>query len=193
VEENPPPAEPARPSASSHVAAVAPSPASPGLDPAVAEPKGPPTTHRPVAVVGPRWVPLVPGGEGIPPGMTGRSGAVLMAATRADGTAHLPPRPTEADGDLRSALVSCIEALVPQLEAGWSSCREHPSCRAVQEASGVLWGSDTPSSEPPRPAGPGEPGIAPASGSSPTGAEETFGPGEHLPVMTRNRPSEAGP
>lgn len=86
-----------------------------------------------------QWVPLVPGARSIPVGITARSGAMMMVAARADPPTP-GPRPVATEVEVRAALVSCLEALVPALEPGWSDCTEHPSCRAVQEAAAVLWG-----------------------------------------------------
>jgi hypothetical protein len=86
-----------------------------------------------------RWVPLVAGARAFPVGVNARSGAMMMIATRAEPAARDPSPPTTEIG-VRTALVSCVEALLPVLEPGWSDCQEHPSCRAVQEAAAVLWG-----------------------------------------------------
>lgn len=85
-------------------------------------------------------MPLIPGARAIPSDVSARSGAFLMAATRDDPSVRPSVRPNEPDLDVRSALISCLEALTPYLEPGWSHCAEHPSCLAVQEASRALWG-----------------------------------------------------
>jgi len=88
-----------------------------------------------------RWVPLVPGAGSFPVGMSARSGALMMVAARAEpGIPSAPASPPTSEIGVRTALVSCVEALLPVLEPGWSECQEHPSCRAVQEAAAVLWG-----------------------------------------------------
>lgn len=87
-----------------------------------------------------RWVPLIPGAQAIPTGVSTRSGAFLMAATRDELGLRSAPRAVEPDLDVRSALVTCLEALAPYLEPGWSHCQEHAGCLAVQEASRALWG-----------------------------------------------------
>ncbi|MGB6500231.1 MAG: hypothetical protein WBG19_02360 [Thermoplasmata archaeon] len=109
--------------------------------PAPGEPTLGGAPHPAAVAVASRWVPLIPGADGIPGGVSTRSGAFLMAATRIEpGRPATPPR-AEPDLNLRSALISCLEAIAPTLEPGWTHCEEHPACRAVQEASVVLWGS----------------------------------------------------
>ena len=115
-----------------------------------------------------RWVPLVPAtssGE-----WSSRSGAFLMLATRADdptpdeSVVPPPPLPPTPPGlEVRTALVSCLEAILPELEPGWSHCAEHARCRAVQEASAVLWGSAVSS----------VPAVGPDDGRSPALAGRT--------------------
>lgn len=118
-------------------------------DPLDATPKNPPglVGGLPAHPLAPspesRWVPLIPGGQSIPSGLSARSGAFLMTATRPEPGPRPVAHPTPPELEIRSALISCLEALVPTLEPGWSHCREHPGCRAVQEASGVLWGAES--------------------------------------------------
>ena len=147
-----------------------------------------------------RWVPLVPATSDVE--WSSRSGAFLMLATRADppvgpgGTS--PPLPAAvadaAPRELRPALVSCLEAILPELEPGWSHCTEHARCRAVQEATTALWGP-----------GPGasassgaQPEMAPAevAGRRPTPpTPNETGPlaGGAAELMSPETPSQAGP
>lgn len=144
-----------------------------------------------------RWVPLVPETSDVE--WTSRSGAFLMLATRADeptaeapiGPPALPPGPPPGM-DVRTALVSCLEAILPELEPGWSHCGEHPRCRAVQQASEVLWGSvgTAPTATAP---GADVPGIGERLPVGPSGPAATLSPEGNLELMSRAAPSRAGP
>jgi hypothetical protein len=150
------------------------------------------------AVVESRWIPLVPGAHSFPSGVSTRSGAFLMAATRVEPGLSSAPRAGELDFDLRSALISCLEAIAPALEPGWSTCHEHLACRAVQEASGVLWGTGAPAaSASSPPTGPPSPPLGPRPVADPANLptpddESAPRPGNPL-VMSPPAPSGARP
>lgn len=183
----PPPPEPASVRDPTTTRVIPPAP--PAIGP-VAAPTGPATPSTPA--VAPRWVPLVPGAESIPSGLSTRSGAVLMAATRIDPAARAPAHAAEGDLDLRSALLGCLEALAPHLEPGWSHCQEHAFCRAVQEATIALWGNvrgpgpNPPSGSPVAPAIEEPPSEFPGPGA----ARETTGT---PPRLAGDDSREAGP
>jgi hypothetical protein len=149
---------------------------------------GHPEPQRPVVlehpVTDPRWVPLIPGAQGT---ATSRSGAFLIPAHEDPPTVSPLTRALETDLDLRSALLTCLEALTPQLEPGWSHCQEHASCRAVQEATGVLWRKATEAASPAN--GSTAEGSAPTDGSP----DSIRGPGANGPVINSEAPPGEGP
>jgi len=182
----PPDSSVARDPATTRVVPPAPPAIGPTASPA-AVPAAPPGPG-----VAPRWVPLVPGAESIPTGLSTRSGAVLMAATRADPTVRAPTRAVEGDLGLRSALLGCLEALAPHLEPGWSHCQEHAFCRAVQEATVALWGNVR-GPGPTPPSGTSDAPVGGARPSDPSGAEGPADPSANPPLLTRDGSRLAGP
>ena len=165
-------------------------PAPPAIGPTASPTTAPAAAPGPA--VAPRWVPLVPGAESIPNGLSTRSGAVLMAATRADPNSRAPTRAIEGDLELRSALLGCLEALAPHLEPGWSHCQEHAFCRAVQEATIALWGSVRGPGPVPSSGTPDLPANAARPADSP-GAEGPADPSGNPPLLTRDGSRLAGP
>jgi hypothetical protein len=145
-----------------------------------------------------RWVPLIPGAQAIPNGVSTRSGAFLMAATRDEPGGRPGPKAPEPDLDVRSALISCLEALAPYLEPGWSHCQEHPGCLAVQEGSQALWGRAPPPSpaSAPAPVPLGRPGKEvppPDPANLPLPGTEDGSQSPNPPLMNRPASSGAGP
>lgn len=156
-------------SAELHARNAGPSAEKTALSPPIAPvPPAPPPTlgslEAPSAshLVESRWVPLIPGAQAIPSGVSTRSGAFLMAATRDEPGLRPGPRAPEPDLEVRSALLTCVEALSPYLEPGWSHCQEHPGCLAVQEASRALWGGASAPS-----ASAGAPALSPRANTPP--------------------------
>ncbi len=167
---------------------MAPGPPPTGPEPAL--PTVPAPAAHPIGVEA-RWVPLASGGATALEGASTRSGAFLMAATRAEPDGHRAARErSAAEFGTRSALLSCVEALLPELEPGWSTCTEHAGCRAVQEAATVLWASGP---RDPAPTGERErapPENGPSSSAPPAAASL---PGVPDRLIRPDAPAEPGP